>query len=428
MEQSQRLRQAETAWSQFLKELSDDQQSSQAADPISSAVPGWLFDCANRLELAETSRSADPVMKDLVWPLVTSQIDQIEQLMIQRTQNGSPWFLANQRPRMVLGFLWEIRKLLNAIFPEVRDPAMLPSVGEVVANAQRVHDLTRQAQQSLEAISKAEATSTSVASQVNDALTRIQGHEREASNAQTNAAGSAASANTSKQTVDDLVTALNDDVGTQKSLINEFTTNRNLVEETLQGASKIGLAKSFSARRRALETSQRIWTYIFIAGLGFLFVGASTPLWLGKSDSGIGTLFQLVFPSIGSVSKSTEASVVDVVLGYVSHVLLLGPGIWLTWFAARKHGQLSRLAEDYAFKEASALAFVGYRAEMGEDKEMLDLLRKTAIDNFGANPVRVLSIDEPASPVHDALIRVLKKTSPDKLADVLKETIKVFKN
>ena len=106
---------------------------------------------------------------------------------------------------------------------------------------------------------------------------------------------------------------------------------------------------------------------------------------------------------------------------------IMGPFVWLIWSGVRNYNVTTRLIEDYAFKEASALAFVGYKREMGDDAEMLKLLRESAIKNFGSSPTRMLSKSEPSSPLHelvdkalenqgifDKLLQLFKALKPDK--------------
>jgi hypothetical protein len=421
--QADRLQEQKNQWDQFVLDLPDDIKSAYGADILTVSIPEWFLTCWGGVRYAET-QLVDPVMKELTWPLIIGQISGIDTHMQQFRTNGSAWFFANQIPRAVLGLLWEIRKLLAWVTPDLTNAAVVPAVSELMANAQLIYDAAHKTTTASREALKSQEVIGGIEAKFQEAVTRIQGHEREASNAQSNATASASAATQAKGSVDELVSDLSGDVGVQKDLIAEFERNRDLVEQTLQGASKIGLAKSFSARRESLERSQGIWGGIFVGGLCLLLIGAALPLFLNIYRSGSGT--ESLAPAFGEFSSASSPSALGSVLSYLSHVLIFGPGIWLTWFAARKYGQLSRLAEDYAFKEASALAFVGYRSEMGEDKEMLDLLRRTAIENFGANPVRVLADDEPASPVHDALVRVLKKTSPDKLAELLKEGIKTI--
>ena len=104
----------------------------------------------------------------------------------------------------------------------------------------------------------------------------------------------------------------------------------------------------------------------------------------------------------------------------LARILLTGPAVWFTWFVARQYSHTMRLIEDYAFKEASALAFVGYKREMGEDEDMIKLLRETAIKNFGASPTRMLSVSEPSSPMHELIDKAFQKGGLEKVIEVLK--------
>jgi hypothetical protein len=64
---------------------------------------------------------------------------------------------------------------------------------------------------------------------------------------------------------------------------------------------------------------------------------------------------------------------------------------------------------------------------MGDDSEMLKLLRESAIKNFSSSPTRMLSKSEPSSPLHelvdkalenqgifDKLLQLFKALKPDK--------------
>ena len=115
--------------------------------------------------------------------------------------------------------------------------------------------------------------------------------------------------------------------------------------------------------------------------------------------------------------------------GALARLMLTGPAIWFTWFAAKQYGHTTRLIEDYAFKEAAALAFVGYKREMGDDDEMLKLLRETAIKNFGASPTRMLTKEDAASPIHELVDKALEdKGIFDRLIELLKAMKPVAKS
>lgn len=66
---------------------------------------------------------------------------------------------------------------------------------------------------------------------------------------------------------------------------------------------------------------------------------------------------------------------------------------------------LRAYAKDYAYKEASAISFEGYKREASlVNPEMLKNLMETAIQNLGDNPIRIYSGHENhASPLHEIL-------------------------
>lgn len=91
-------------------------------------------------------------------------------------------------------------------------------------------------------------------------------------------------------------------------------------------------------------------------------------------------------------------------------ISLISPIIWFTWFSVRQYSHNTVLIEDYAFKEASALAFVGYKKDMEDDLEMVKLLRESAIHNFSYAPSRLISKSDAVSPLHD----LIEKACQDK--------------
>ena len=241
-------------------------------------------------------------------------------------------------------------------------------------------------------------------------LNKILGYEREASNAKTNADASASSALSNKESIEALLLRLSNGLTQQQEAQEKINFLLNEAKLVLEGTSKAGLAASFGNRRESLETSQKLWSGAFTFGILLLIVTAI-----------VTTTGYLQIPNLVSDEGKINAWAV------IIRVLINGPAVWFTWFAARQYSFTMRLIEDYAFKEASALAFVGYKREMGDDAEMLKLLRESAIKNFGSSPTRMLSKSEPSSPLHelvdkalenqgifDKLLQLFKALKPDK--------------
>ncbi|WP_394751815.1 hypothetical protein [Crenothrix sp.] len=239
---------------------------------------------------------------------------------------------------------------------------------------------------------------------VRNLLTKIEGYEREAANAKTNAETSSSQALLNKEAIQNLLSDLEIGKNQQQELlakINLLSEDAQLVRE---GNLKAGLAASFGSRRTALERSQTYWVRAFFIGITLLILGAL----LTTTD------YLKLQPLIN------ENGLVDA-WGILARVLITGPAVWFTWFVARQYGNTMRLIEDYAFKEASALAFIGYRREMEGDEDMIKLLRETAIKNFGSPPTRMLAISEPSSPLHELVDKALhNKGGLEKITELIK--------
>lgn len=260
------------------------------------------------------------------------------------------------------------------------------------------------ARETLEAISAQQGQSQSVVQTIQGILTTVQGHEREAGTAKTNAISSAAAATTDAATVSKLAQDLTASVETKTALFKEFGDRRDEISGLLENANKVGLARSFSEKRKELTWTWRGWAIAFLVGIAGL-------LWIGLAE---------LLPLL----KAGTPDLVAIIVRF----LVASPLVWFTWFSARQYGHVLRVSEDYAFKEAAAMAFAGYRNEMGADAEMLKLLQASAIRNFGANPAEMLlKRADAASPLHDALEKALEKLEPKQLIDSLTSLASTFK-
>ncbi|MBR8007032.1 hypothetical protein ACSC95_07395 [Burkholderia vietnamiensis] len=390
----------------------------------------WFAFALRGVEAVE-SDSADPAMRAIHWPSVTSSTQQISSHMNTAKQHGAQWLSQNCGP--LHSFLWQIRAALAWLLPPSLDgaEAKYPKFREILANANEVLAAAKRAAEDSEHTAQLLQGAQKASQDMADAVEKIAGHERTASTAQTNAQGSAATAEAERQRVEQYATELASATEKQRSLISEFEDYRKIVEGTIQGASKVALAKSFETRRERLETNQKNWAIVFGIGITLLL---AVGVWithefianpLGSSAAQVLAATTSSAAAIGSGASSVAAtkSQVTGVVAAVLRFIVASPIIWLTWFAARQYGHCLRLSEDYAFKEAAAHAFVGYRNEMGDDSEMIKLLREYAIKNFGANPTRVLSKDEPATPINDIIGKAMEKVNPDKILDLLKEAM-----
>ena len=115
------------------------------------------------------------------------------------------------------------------------------------------------------------------------------------------------------------------------------------IEGLLPGATSVGLASAFNARRVHFRAPQLVWQLIFVASLGGLVCVAL------------------------SFAPSAEIVTWDqLTLSLLMRLPLALPLIWLAFHASHRAALAQRVEEDYAFKETVSRSFEGYRREMTE--------------------------------------------------------------
>lgn len=183
---------------------------------------------------------------------------------------------------------------------------------------------------------------------------------------------------------------------TQQHMFAAFESYREQVNELLGDANRTGMAASFTARRTALRDPMRVWAAVFIGAI------------IGLSILGLVYIEPLITAAHWEQIPAKLA--------------LTAPLIWLGWFAVKQYGYTTRLREDYAYKEASAKSFEGYKREAGQvDAEMLKRLLETAIENLSQNPIRIYDgHDNHGSPVQELLEKAAKD---DRWLDVVKSLL-----
>lgn len=183
---------------------------------------------------------------------------------------------------------------------------------------------------------------------------------------------------------------------TQQHLFSAFESYREQVNMLLGDANRTGMAASFTARRAALRDPMRVWALVFMGAI------------IGLSILGLVYIEPLITAAHWEQIPAKLA--------------LTAPLVWLGWFAVKQYGYTTRLREDYAYKEASAKSFEGYKREAGEvDTEMLKRLLETAIENLAQNPIRIYDgHDNHGSPFQELLE---KATKDDRWLDVVKSLL-----
>ncbi|MBN3754822.1 hypothetical protein G3N95_17880 [Paraburkholderia sp. Tr-20389] len=393
----------------------------------------WFDVVVGTLERAETS-ALDPAMKALHWSGISNHVVTLENVRNNARQSGAAWLQSGSA--QAFSALWGIRSALVWLIPVSADAlqALSPGVEEIISQAHYVQSAAKLAFESKREVEKTETSAKKQLDDLQNIVEEVRGHERAAATATTSASASAATAESQKDLVSQYMLELAESVTTKKELFDEFEKYREQVEGTLQGASKVALAKSFERRRAALTRAQYGWASAFTMGI-LALIGAGIYITHELISSVPLIPTAAVFSSAASAAGASAGLETGVALkgqlaGFVGVLLrffVLSPVIWFTWFSARQYGHCLRLVEDYAFKEAAAHAFVGYRSEMGDDADMIKMLRENAIKNFGSNPTRVLSKDEPVTPLNDAIERAIEKVNPDKLIELLKDAVSSVK-
>jgi hypothetical protein len=195
------------------------------------------------------------------------------------------------------------------------------------------------------------------------------------------------------------VSGVLEDLKIQLSAAIEQTKKQsNLIDSLLPKGASVGLAAAFANRGAQLQYTKWIWMGAFVVSLGGLAYFANhlaTTLPIDAKE---------FWPS------------------FLSRMTLGVPLVWLGWFSAVQYGNVVRVQEDYAFKEATSKAFQGYRDHM-EHLASVDLdTGGTALNLMAAKTIEILA-QEP--------LRIYGKSSKDAspahgMADIL-TTLKVKK-
>lgn len=168
-----------------------------------------------------------------------------------------------------------------------------------------------------------------------------------------------------------------------QAVIKRHAEQQKLISDLLPKAASAGLAASFNKRVRALSWVRWSWLGLFVASLSALGVFAF--LLLGRA---------------------TDA--VEFVPYILQRLPLSLPFVWLGWFSAIQYGNVTRVQEDYAFKEATSMAFVGYKDHMeymakidaDDADDAMKMLAIKTISILSNEPLRIYGKNESdASPL-----------------------------
>lgn len=172
-----------------------------------------------------------------------------------------------------------------------------------------------------------------------------------------------------------LQSQLQDQAKHAQDIANKADKQQKLLDELLPRGTSAGLASAFNQQRTRFGWSQIGWAIAFLGSVITLIVFA----W--------------------SIKLGLPTSTPSEIWSYLLfRIPLASPLIWLGWFSAIQYGNVLRLKEDYAFKEATSMAFAGYRDHMEHLREVddtdagnaLNKLALVTISILGNDPLRLL--------------------------------------
>ena len=130
-------------------------------------------------------------------------------------------------------------------------------------------------------------------------------------------------------------------VALNEKYIQEFETRTKEIETLLPGATSAGLASAFADRKQDIQKNQKWWAWLLI-GSAIALVG------------------------FGVFSLTPWGSEIGIASSFAGRIVIIAGLILLEEFARRNFNIISRLAESYAYKEALAKSYFGYKKQMEE--------------------------------------------------------------
>lgn len=158
------------------------------------------------------------------------------------------------------------------------------------------------------------------------------------------------------------------------------------IQETIENASRLGMAASFKKRKDELSKPYWAWGIATVVTICIL----------------IGTSYS-VFTILKDKPFSYEYLLV--------RIPIFASFVWLGWFCAKQFGFVSRIREDYSYKYAVSMAFEGYKNATKEiNEEMLESLLSLTLQNISSNPLTIYETgSNHGTPINEILSNWTKK-------------------
>lgn len=303
----------------------------------------------------------------------------------------------------LFNYVWSMRASMLWLIPPSKFNNNQMDEADLPRTVTAVNAMSKSLAMSLKETEKIKQRINETSTEAKSIIEKIKGFEREAGNAKLNSETNASAILGNKENIDQLSHELIEALDKLKDNRSEIDALYQEAKSLFENTSKVAMARSFTDRRTSLGRVQKFWAVSFIFGIAILVFG----VWYSN------TVSTYLAPLVETNGKLN-------IWGIVTRILLGSPIVWFCWFAVRQYGHTMKLIEDYAFKEATALAYVGYRNEIGEDPKMESLLKEVAIKNFGMSPTRLLGKSDPASPLNEMFENAFEKGYIDKLIEFVK--------
>lgn len=191
-----------------------------------------------------------------------------------------------------------------------------------------------------------------------------------------------------------------------------YITSKKQIEELeerinklLPGATSLSLSSAFEQRKKAVEGNKWWWaTLLIISAIAIVCFG-----WW--------SLVQMMELSAGGQIGITAWSAIPI------RIMIIAGLVIIEEFARRNYNVSSRLAEAYAYKEAIAQSYVGFKKELadidlpprseGETVKSIAVLAETFLQKIGDEPgKKVFDKERPALGVVQAISKISGQEEP----------------
>ena len=172
-------------------------------------------------------------------------------------------------------------------------------------------------------------------------------------------------------------------------LTKEHEELKDKLDGLLPGATGIGLAKSFHSRKNALKEPIKRYLLLFLVSIaGFIGLGYWA-LW-----------------------EADIETINDFILFALERFPLILGLVLLEEFSRRQFHALSKLEEDYAYKESISLAFEGYKEAMSDidstdSTTLANNLSQKVLTTLSQRPGRLMEVEQEQSMSTDDLIKAV---------------------